>query len=314
MSDLGEFGFIDRVRSWLGPSTATVGVGDDAAVFDAGSGMVATADAMVEDVHFKWRWSGPSDVGWKAVTVNVSDIAAMGGQPRWILVTLGVPADTPEERLRGLYDGMSEACRAYDCELVGGDTVRTPTTVVAVTALGEVDGRPMLRSAAKAGDVLAVSGLLGNAAAGLNLLMADDPGNGPDVPACIEAQRRPVARVAEGRALRGAGVLTAIDLSDGLASDVRRLAEASGAGVELDTVPTAPEAQRVADARGWDAEAMTLAGGEDYELLVALPADLDAGAFGLIPIGRVVDDGVWFVRDGQRTPLRQTGFDHFQRR
>ncbi len=311
ISELGEFGFIDRVRSWLGPSSATVGMGDDAAVLETGASMVATADAMVEDVHFSWRWSSPADVGWKVVTVNVSDIAAMGARPRWILVTLGVPGDTAEHVLRALYEGMAEACRAYDCELVGGDTVRTPTTVVSVTALGELDGTPMLRSAAKAGDVLAVTGPLGNAAAGLNLLMADDAGNGPDVPACIDAHRRPVARVAEALALRRAGVLTAIDLSDGLASDVRRLAESSGVGVELYTVPVAPEAKRVADARGWDAEAMTLVGGEDFELLVAASPEL---VHDLIPIGRVVSDGLWLVRDRNRVPLPDSGFDHFRRR
>src|SRR5207302_8128236 len=105
-----------------------------------------------------------------------------------------------------------------------------------------------------------------------------------------------------------------IDLSDGLGSDVRRLAEASGVGVELDTVPVAPEAKRVANARGWDGEAMTLAGGEDYELLVALPAHLDAAACNLIPIGRVVADGLWLLHDGEREPLPDAGFDHFQRR
>lgn len=311
ISKLGEFGFLERVREWIGAGSAPVGFGDDAAVVGVTSGrnVVAATDAMVEDEHFRWQWSSPADVGWKAVTVNVSDIAAMGAEPRWILVALGAPPDTPVDVLRGLYEGMDEACRAYGCELVGGDTVRTDKTVVSVTALGEIDGEPMLRSAAKPGDVLAVTGFLGKAAAGLNLLMADDPGNGQDVPACIAAHRRPVARVEDGRVLRRGGVLAALDVSDGLASDVRRLSEASGVGVEVTTVPVAPEAQRVAQARGWDAEKMTLGGGEDFELLVAAPAELVED---LITIGRVVEDGVWLVRDGVRTAMPEAGWDHFR--
>lgn len=312
ISDLGEFGFLERVRQWIGATSAPVGIGDDAAVVGvaAAARVVAAADAMVEGVHFRWQWSEPADVGWKAVTVNVSDIAAMGAEPRWVLVTLGVPPDTSEERLRGLYDGMQGACRAYGCELVGGDTVRAPATFVSVTVLGEIDGDAMVRSAARVGDVLAVTGPLGKAAAGLNLLIAADPGDGPDVPACIAAQLRPKALVEAGRKLRDSGVRTAIDVSDGLASDVRRLAEASRVGVELHDVPVAPEARRVADARGWDAQAMTLHGGEDYELLVAAPAEL---ATGLTTVGRVVEDGVWIVRDGERVPLSETGYDHFSR-
>jgi thiamine-monophosphate kinase len=319
MSELGEFGFLERMRTWISGSSALVAIGDDAAVFPAprGGSVVAAADAMVEDVHFRWAWSSPADVGWKAVTVNVSDIAAMGAEPRWILVTLGVPPDTPEDRLRGLYEGMDEACRAYGCELVGGDTVCTPTVVISVTVLGEIDGDPLLRSGAKAGDVLAVTGALGRAAAGLNLLMSGDPSKGPpkDALACVDAHRRPRARVAEGQALQRAGAHAAMDLSDGLASDLRRLSSASGVGVEVDAIPVAAEAQRVADARGWDADVMALSGGEDFELLVALPENqLATVGIDLIPIGRVVEDGVWLVRDGERMALPVAGFDHFKRR
>jgi thiamine-monophosphate kinase len=311
ISELGEFGFLDRVREWVGNGSAPVGIGDDAAVvaFTPGTNVVAATDALAEDSHFAWRWSSPADVGWKAVTVNVSDIAAMGATPRWVLVTLGAPPDTSEKRLRGLYEGMDQACLSYGCELVGGDTIRTDKVTLSVTVLGEIAGAAMRRSAAKIGDVVAVTGPLGKAAAGLNLLMADDPGNGPDVPACIEAHRRPQARLDAGRALRAKGVRAAMDISDGLASDVRRLADASGVGVEITTVPIAPEAERVAKARGWDAELMTVAGGEDFELLAAAPAELVAG---LIVVGRIVEDGVWLVRDGERIAMPDAGWDHFR--
>ena len=316
LGDLGEFGFIDRLRERLPAGTAKVGVGDDAAVVrpTEGTSLVATTDALVEGVHFRWDWSKPPDVGHKAVTVNVSDLAAMGARPRWVLITIGAPSSTAQATLEGIYDGLDEACVDYDVELIGGDTVRAEELVLSVTALGEVDGEPLLRSGAKIGDVLAVTGPLGRAAAGVNLLLSQNvKGISPeDALACMSAHARPTARVAEGRALR-MSAHAAIDLSDGLAPDAGRLAQASNVGVEIEVVPVADEARRVAEARGWEVERMTLGGGEDYELLVALDASsVDELDLGLIPVGRVVDDGVWLVRDGERHPLDATGWDHFQ--
>jgi thiamine-monophosphate kinase len=280
-----------------------------------GSSLVATSDALVEGLHFRWDWSSPADVGYKAVCVNVSDLAAMGADPRWLLLALCVPPSTPTERLQGIYEGIAEACGEHGVELIGGDTTSAEEVVLAVTALGEIEGDPLRRSGAKAGDVLAVTGPLGRAAAGVNLLLSQDPKkvSPEDAITCMDAHRRPKARVAEGRALQRAGVHAAIDLSDGLASDARRLAESSGVGVEIDIerVPVATEVRRIGDARGWDVERMVLGGGEDFELLVALPADLKTGV-DLIEIGRVVDDGLWLVRDGERTELPSAGWDHFK--
>jgi thiamine-monophosphate kinase len=317
ISDLGEFGFLERVRSWVARGDAEVGIGDDGAVARLGDGasIVAAADALVEGVHFRWDWSSPADIGFKAVVVNLSDLAAMGAEPRWLLLSLAVPADTDAERLRGIYEGIGQACEEYRTELVGGDTVRSDQVVLAVTALGELDGEPLRRSGAKVGDVLAVTGPLGKAAAGMNLLLSQDASRAPvdDALACIESHRRPVARIAAGRALRVAGAHAGIDLSDGLASDVRRLAEASCVGIEIDRVPVAPQALRVAESHGWDAVQMALVGGEDFELLVALPDamrhDVDVE---LIPIGRIVDDGIWLVADGKREALPVAGNDHFR--
>jgi thiamine-monophosphate kinase len=319
LRDLGEFGFLEQVRGWLPPGSALVGVGDDAAVTQLrdGTALVATADALVEGVHFRWDWSAPADVGHKAVSVNVSDLAAMGAEPRWLLVCLCAPGRTSTDVVRGLYEGFTGACADYGVELVGGDTVSSEQVVIAVTALGEIEGDPLRRSGAKVGDVLAVTGPLGRAAAGVNLLLSQDPKkvSPEDALACIDAHRRPVARVREGAALRSAGVHAAIDLSDGLASDVRRLSEASGLGVELDVdrIPVAPEARRVAEARGWEVERMVLGGGEDLELLVALPAEqLAETSVDLIEVGRVVHDGLWVVRGGERNALDVEGWDHFK--
>jgi thiamine-monophosphate kinase len=320
LSDMGEFGFLERMRDWVGRGSALVGLGDDAAVAELRSGgrIVATADALVKDVHFRLDWSSPADVGWKAVAVNVSDLAAMGAEPRWLLLTLCAPPDASEDMLRGMYSGMGEACDAYGMELVGGDTVRSGALTLAVCALGEIDGDPVRRSGAKVGDALAVTGPLGRAAAGVNLLLSQNPKkvSPEDAIECMDAHRRPSARVAEGRALQRAGAHAAIDVSDGLGSDVRRLCEASGVGAELDLhrLPVADEVQRIADARGWDAVQMVLGGGEDLELLVALPREmLETIDTDLIEVGRIVEDqSVWLVHNGEREELPPAGYDHFR--
>ena len=318
LSDLGEFGFIDAMRRWLVSGDAMVGVGDDAAVVDLGDRrIVATSDALVEGVHFRLDWSTASDVGFKAVSVNVSDIAAMGGTAKWLLVVLGAPPSTDVEVVESIYEGMGEACALYGTQIIGGDTVRSSELTLSVTAIGELEGEPILRSGAEAGDVLAVTGTLGRAAAGVNLLLSGDPKDvdPSDGLACLDAHRRPVARVREAIALKQAGVHAAIDVTDGLASDARRMAEASGVGVEIDgdSLPIAPEAHGVAASRGWDEDAIVLGGGEDLELLVALSADdLRASTVPLIEVGRVTTDGAWLVRSGERRELAGVGFDHFR--
>lgn len=313
---MSEFGFLRDVRAWLGDAGSSELVEDAAALTLGDQRLAVTTDAMVEDVHFRTSLSSPADVGWKAVVACVSDLAALGADARWLLVTLGAAAATTAETLRGLYDGIAQACAAHGAVVVGGDTVRAPRLIVSITAIGSLEGEPMRRSAARSGDTLAVTGPLGRSACGLNLLMSGDARKGrpDDALACIAAHRRPEPRLVEGRALRRAGVRCAMDLSDGLASDVHRLADASGVGVEVDagSLPIAPEARRIAEARGWDAEMMALAGGEDYELLVALPGDhLDRVGVPLLPVGRVVGDGVWVVRGGRPEPLASTGWDHF---
>lgn len=314
---MGEFGLIERVRRWLGPGSVPLGIGDDAAVLDVGGGvsLAACVDTLVEGDHFRLDWSSPSDVGFKAVAVNVSDLAATGSEPRWLLVSLGTPPSIEEDALRGLYGGLAEGCGAFGAELVGGDTVRSSELVVTVCALGSLDGAPLTRSGARPGDVLAVTGPLGRAAAGVNLLLSQNPrGLDPDAAlACMDAHRRPRPRLREGLALRRAGARACIDLSDGLLSDVERLCEASGVGVELDAdrIPIADEVRSVASSRGWDAERIALAGGEDFELLVVVPEGFEAPGVELMPVGRVVDEGRWMLRAGTREPVPEGGWDHF---
>lgn len=318
LRELGEFGLIDRIGATARTSGDVLGIGDDAAVLPGPQGrLVATTDVLVEDVHFRWDWSAPADVGWKAVAVNVSDIGAMAGLPSWLLVGLAAPDDVAVSRLEGVYAGIVEACDAFGCELVGGDTTRAEQVVIAVTALGSLDGAALTRSGARPGDVLAVTGPLGRAACGVNLLLSQDPQgvDADDAIACMDAHRRPRPPVRAGGLLRDAGATAALDLSDGLLSDVRRLAAASGVGVEVDVdaVPIAAEVVRIAEARGWEAFRMAAGGGEDFELLCAIPEGVSPDGVDLHPVGRVVDDGLWLVRDGRREPLPEGGWDHFSR-
>lgn len=230
-------------------------VGDDAAVLD--DGLLAAADVIVEGIDFLAD-TPRADVGWRAVAVNVSDIAAMGGRTQAVLVSVVGP---PSTDLAALYVGIDEACEAYACEVVGGDLSNGREMAVAVTALGRCDegAGPVLRSGAQVGDVVWVSGPLGGAAA---------RGYGD----------RPRPRADLGPLLARLGATAMIDVSDGLAQDLAHLCEASGVGAELELVPVAAGAT----------EGQALSGGDDYELLFTLPAGVDAP--GCIRIGTIVAD------------------------
>lgn len=313
LSSLGEFGVIDRIRAAT-TSNAAVGIGDDAAVVECRSGrLVATVDALVEGRHFRLDWSSPADVGYKSAAVNVSDLAAMGAMPRHLLLSLAVPASTTIEFIDGLYVGVRQACDDFEVELIGGDTVSSPHLVLSVTALGEIDGDPMLRSNVGPDDVIAVTGELGRAAAGIAALEAGL--DTPEAQRCVAVHRRPIARVGEGLALRRKGVRAAMDVSDGLFSDIRRLAEMSDVGFELyaDDVPLHPDAESVASQLSLSARDFSCGGGEDTELLVALPPDsLPIPGVWLTVIGRATPTGLTMTTAEGTVDLPDTGWDHFR--
>ena len=323
---------IARVLSGEEPGVA-VGIGDDAAVLEPGGGQIVfTTDLMVEGIHFERGSSSARDLGAKAVTVNVSDVAAMGGSPRFALAAVAVPADVDAAWVIELTGGMREACAEYALALVGGDTNRAELIVLSIAVVGElVPGRAVTRSGARAGDRIVVTGSLGAAAGGLAISKAP-----PDEAASVlseswgrdlsEAFARPVARVGEGQILSRVGATAMLDLSDGLAIDLARLCRASGVGarVTLSTIPVADALDRGADALGVDALQLALTGGEDYELLATIPkaavaaarADLfEAFATTLSDIGEVVEgSGVVALRDdGSESPLEPAGWDHFGR-
>jgi thiamine-monophosphate kinase len=280
----GEFEAIERLRDLLpGPPAGETWIGDDAAlVVPPLGGLLLAADLVVAGVHADLSLVGLDDLGWKALSVNVSDIAAMGGEPTHALVSVAAPPDTDIELL---YEGIAEAVDEYRCPVVGGDLSTSTQLVVSVAVLGDAGARPpVLRSGALPGDIVFVTGPLGASAAGLAALRA---GRGEMVPALAAAHRRPIARVLEGHAARCAGATAMVDVSDGLAADVRHLADASGVGLALDHVP-------VADGATLE---QALGGGEDYELVFTatnpghvVAAFAEAGLRQPIAIGRCTAD------------------------
>jgi thiamine-monophosphate kinase len=308
-----------------------VGIGDDCAVLEssAGSLLLATTDLLIEDVHFRRRWAEPADIGWKSLAVNLSDIAAMGGRPRWALVALACPEDVTVEEAEAFYEGALALASEHDVAIVGGDTSSSPRGwIVNITLLGEATAPPLLRSTARVGDVIAVTGALGRAAAGLALLerRTAPAGVAADVLAGLtSAHLRPRPRVSEGQWLGAAGGVTAmIDLSDGLATDLGHIAEESavGARVGLDRLPVDAGTRALASALGRDALAWATGGGEDYELLLtcepgafARLAEGLAAATGtrLTAIGEIARaaDGVRYADAAGREVAVAPGFEHF---
>jgi len=295
-----------RIFPRLPQSAATlVGPGDDAAVLAAPDGrFVVTTDMMVHGPDFRLAWSGPVDVGWKAAVTNLSDVAAMGAVPTALVVAIAAPPQTPVTWLEGVADGFRLACEQLQpgCGVVGGDLSVSATLTIAVTAFGDLQGRaPVLRSGARAGDVVAVSGPLGHAAEGLRLLFAEavDADGEPDSecfaavaaahPVAVAAQLRPRPPLADGPLAATAGATAMLDLSDGLALDGRRIAEASGAALDLDSRAVASVVRDWAtpawDALGPDLHT-ALTGGEDHGLLATFPPGLPLPG-GFRPIGEV---------------------------
>jgi thiamine-monophosphate kinase len=293
-------------------------VGDDAAVLTVTPGhrLVVTTDVLVEGLDFTAALSAPEDWGWKAVAVNCSDLAAMGAEPRWLVLALTAPEQTPVPTLERIYAGVGEACRRFGIALVGGDVSAGPALSLAATALGEAE-RPVPRSGARPGDRLAVTGPLGAAAAGLLLLQSADPAAAELLgryPRLAAAHRRPEPALAMGLRLARAGAGAMIDVSDGLAGDVLHLAEASGVGVEIHdaAVPLAPGVTEAAALLGRDPLELALGGGEDFVLAAALPRTTDLG--GVLDCGRFtaeVGTRVRVTASGPR-PLTGLAWDHFR--
>jgi thiamine-monophosphate kinase len=330
LAELGERGLIARLRRQLPPPgpEVLVGIGDDAAAVAWGSEtLLLTTDALLEGVHFRRSTARLRDIGAKAIAVNVSDIAAMGGEPRYALLALALPPSLAVAEVDDLYAGIHDMARRHGVTVVGGDTCAAPGGVVlSVTLVGRVDGAPLRRSGAQPGDAILVTGTLGAAAAGLALLERS-PGALP--PAVVEAvvrpHRLPTPRVAESRLIRASGWATAmIDVSDGLVTDLGHIATESrvGARIDVDALPVCEATRAVAQALGRDPLRWALSGGEDYELLFTATADRAGELARAVadrtgtPVHRIGEvrppgEGVRFVDGGGHPHAVEPGFDHF---
>lgn len=335
ISELGERALIKQISALVQKTAepGMLGIGDDAALTRAreGAWLVTTKDMLVEGVHFLLPAVSPYDLGYKALAVNVSDVAAMGGSPRHVYVALALPKSTEVGFVLDFYRGLLNVAERFGISVSGGDTVGSPgPLVVSITVQGEVNSeRALLRSGGSPGDILCSTGPLGASAAGLLLLLRDSH-NKNNLPselyqAALDAHLRPSPRVAEGLFFAESGAVTAaMDLSDGLLKDLGEICDASGCGACLDgqAVPVHPAAAAVALLHKRDALDLALNGGEDYELLLAVKpvmfpslAETYFSRFGtpLYRFGELVrEKGLSLVtKEGKREKLSFTGFKHF---
>lgn len=326
VSELGEFGLIELLSRTVGKpkhESVIIGLGDDAACWRARAGLeLATTDTLVEGVHFSLGTATWRELGWKALAVNLSDIAAMGGVPRYALVALGLPEDTDVANVSKLYKGMAELAKTFDVEIVGGDVVAAPQVVISLTVVGETikNRKALTRSAATPGDEIMVTGYLGASAAGLAMLNRELEFNYHIAKTLRDAHLKPMPRVIEGQMLARHGVEAAMDLSDGLVGDLEKLCQASGVGANI-YIERVPVHEIVLQSFGIDGISLALNGGEDYELLFTAPGDISGKVQKDLPcpvavIGDIVPGAGVKVLDegGIEIHMENAGWDHFSKR
>ena len=328
---LSEFDLIARLTAGAPVKEGDLicGVGDDCAVIK-GTGdrdWLVTTDALLESVHFSREWCDPAALGWKSLAVNMSDIAAMGGRPRYYLVALGLPGDFSTRDAEMIYSGMHEMAREAGAILIGGDTMASRAgLVLSITVIGDVARqRVLFRKGARPGDAIYVTGTLGGSALGLACLKKGKREQWAD--RFIRRHLHPLPRLEAGQRLAASGMATSmIDISDGLLSDLSLITRESGVGFEIQApqVPLEEELGKFAPKLGQEVWPLALAGGEDYELLFTIRSDR-IGEFetgpkkeiecGATRIGTVQGDaGTQTVLDerSQAIKLERKGFDHFR--
>ncbi|MFC1957953.1 thiamine-phosphate kinase [Chloroflexota bacterium] len=332
VSDLGEFGLIDllakmaysaqnkEIEAW---QQLILGIGDDAAAWYGNDSIqLATTDSLIQDIHFSLDITSWEELGWRAMAANLSDIAAMGGLPRYALISIALPDHSEVENVTALYKGMLELAQQSGAAIVGGDTSRAPLLIINITILGTTGShnQPLLtRSAAKAGDKVAVTSYLGASAAGLEMLTKKLDFAAEMAAPLKKAFLQPCPRIAEGQILVEQGVRAAIDISDGLISDLGHICKSSrvGARIETNRVPVHPAVQANFGGRALE---LALAGGEDYELLFTANADIidkvkTATSCPITVIGDITDGKAGEITlvdgKGNQVNMPKRGWDHF---
>lgn len=311
----GEFGLIERVKKKAKPYSkgTIVGIGDDAAVlrYNKNNYLLFKTDMLVEDVHFSLKYFVPEQIGAKAIEQNVSDIAAMGGLPKYAVVSLGLPKNIDADVVDGIIGGINKKCRQYRIDFVGGNLSSSRRIIINVSMLGFVEKKYLaLRSGAKIGDFVFCSGDVGASAVGFELLKQNKDGKS------IKRHLEPKSRLALARKLVKIGITSMIDVSDGIASEVRHICEGSktGAVVYADKIPISKDTIIDSKKLGKNPLDFALYGGEDFELVfTANKSKLkQLKKYDVSVIGEIVDkkDGVKLVKDGRKSKLK-SGFEHF---
>jgi thiamine-monophosphate kinase len=335
ITELGQFGLIEAVAKMIEEArdneaeswkNLIVGVGDDCAVWRGENvNHLAKVDCQVQGIHFNTDIISWEDLGWKALAVNLSDIAATGGIPSYALVSLGLPPNTEVEDVLALYRGMLRLAKLTGTAVVGGNISGSPVVFIDVHVIGKTgnpQGKYLSRSTARPGDQIAVTGWLGTAAAGLKMLTRKlSPA--PAVFGCLQqAFARPQPRLTEGRLLVACGVQTGMDISDGLISDLGHICKASRTGALIRTAAL-PIRQEVLSVFGTDSLEMALSGGEDYQLLFTVKPEImkrvkEASAYPITVVGHILEENPDQItledQEGRRCPPQKSGWDHFKSR
>ena len=321
VSELGEFGLIDLLAKMAGgeDERLLIGIGDDAAAWQSDDSIqLASVDSFVQGVHFTPETTPWPEAGGKALAANLSDIAAMGGIPRYALVALSLPADSQVEDVAALYNGMLKLAKQYGVTIVGGDISRAPLVAIAITILGSSPTKKILtRSSARPGETVAVTGKLGAAAAGLEVLKSPRRLDSEAESRLKNAFLHPTPRIAEGLLLAEQGVKTAIDISDGLVADLKQICKASrvGARIEVESVPIEPAVKTAFSEKALE---LALSSGEEYELLFSASGEImervkKAASCPVTPIGEITTgEMVTLVdKEGRSFELEKPGWEHF---
>lgn len=329
IAQLGEFALIDLIKQDTinKPDSVIIGIGDDAAVLSSTPGQLqlVTTDMLVEKVHFDLRTTSAWQLGYKAIGVNLSDIAAMGGMPRHVVVSIALPKELPVDFVVSLYDGMKEICREFHVNIVGGDTVSSPSgLVINVTVIGEVEPKKLQRrSGARVGELVVVTGTLGDSGCGLDLLIKGNWQECGFASTLVARHLMPRPQVGAGAQLASLGSTSMNDISDGLASEVNEIALASHVGMRIyeAQIPLSPELQATGTTFGKTPVQYALYGGEDYQLLFTIPPEefnrvtqVDIGV-PLTVIGEVTNQsqGILFIdQEGNSSVLEAKGYNHFR--
>lgn len=311
ISDIGEFGLIDRISKKSKDKNVLVGIGDDAAVYKTDKGLqVVTTDTLIEGDHFRKEWFTPKQIGKKSIEINVSDIAAMGAVPRYVLVSLAIPNDLDVSFIEEIYKGMWSVCDKYGIEIIGGNMTHCDTIVISITLTGEAKKNNLcLRRGAKPGDLIFVSGHLGNGRAGLRLFQENIEGFNKIRKNYLE----PKAQLDFSKNI-APYVNSMIDVSDGLASEIRHICDESkcGAIIYKDKIPINEEVRNLVIQLNEDEYDYALYGGEDFQLVYTVSKDKYEKINGFL-IGEVTKERDIFLSfKGKEKKLIDEGYDHFK--